>query len=156
MAYMKVVERNQSHKYKDNDSYRDLIQYCCNPAKVIHVGWINLQSIDTAPEEMKQTARRFKKEFGKRISHIILAFKPGEAPSLDHVIQIADQCLQYYSSRYQAIYAIHREPSLHIHIIMNRISIFDGKKYPDRYEDRYKLWAYIRNIMRCHDIQLWK
>ena len=156
MAYMKVVERRQPYKYKDNDSYRDLIQYCCNPAKAIQIGWINLQSINTAPEEMEQTAQLFKKEFGKRISHIILAFKPGEVNSLTLAKQIADQCLQYYSAQYQAIYAIHKEPSLHIHIIMNRVSICNGKKYPDRYEDRYKLWAYIRSILKYHNIQLWK
>lgn len=156
MAYMKVVERNQSHKYKDNNSYRDLIQYCCNPAKAIHTGKINLQSIETAPEEMEQAARLFKKEFGKRISHIILAFRPGEAASMALVKQIADQCLQYYYSQYQAIYAIHKDPALHIHIIMNRVSLLDGKKYPDRYEDRYRLWAYIRNVMKQHGIQLWK
>ena len=72
MAYIKVVERGQSDKYKDDDTYQDLIHYCCDPSKATYIGLVNLRSVETAPMEMEAVARRFKKHMGKRSATLFL------------------------------------------------------------------------------------
>lgn len=156
MAYIKVVERGQAHKYKDNGTYQDLIQYCCNPLKAVAVGVVNLQSAETAAAEMEYTAQKFKKAFGKRISHIIISFSRQEVKSVSAAEQIARACAQYYAGSYQILYCVHMTSNLHIHMIVNRVSFIDGKKYPDRYEDRSNFWFYVHRVLDRCGIRLWK
>lgn len=156
MAYMKVAERGKGYKYKDDDTYQDVIQYCCNPLKMVSFGLVNLQSLETAPAEMEHTAQKFKKAFGKRISHIIITFGPQEARSIFTVEQIAKRCAQYYAGRYQVFYCVHRTSTIHIHMILNRVSFIDGKKYPDRYEDRWGFWCHLHRVLDDYGIWLWK
>lgn len=156
MAYMKVVERGRSYKYKDDDTYEDLIQYCCNPMKMFSFGLVNLQSLETAPNEMEYTAQKFKKTFGKKISHIIITFSPQEVRSISTVEQIARACAQYYAARYQVFYCVHRTSTVHIHMIINRVSFIDGRKFPDKYEDRWSFWSHVHRVLNDYGIRLWK
>lgn len=156
MAYIKVVERSQPHKYRDNSTYHDLIHYCCDPTKAAAVGLINLQSIDTASAEMEFVAQKFKKEFGKKISHTIIEFNKQEVPSVSIAERIASACAQYYAASYQVFYCVHMEPNPHIHMIINRVSFVDGKKYPDKFADREGFWRHVRYILNEYGIFLWK
>lgn len=156
MAYMKVVERGLPDKYKDSTTYRDLCSYCLNPEKSVYTGTKNLQSAETASEEMEAIAKQFKKEFGKRISHIILSFHGSELKSASTAAEIAEMCARYYAARYQIIWSVQIDPQVHIHMILNRISFIDGKKYPDRYADRHGFWQHVHQVLTLYGIQLWK
>lgn len=156
MAYIKVVERTQSHKYRDDNTYDDLIHYCSNPAKMASYGLINLHSIETAPSEMEMIAQTFKKTFGKRISHTIISFSKQEVSTISLAENIAAVCASYYANRYQVFYCVHMEPNPHIHMIMNRVSFVDGMKYPDKYADRSSFWQHVRYVLNGYGIFLWK
>jgi len=153
---MKIVERGKNYKYKDNEAYRDLICYCCNPLKAAHIGTVNLKSIETAAVEMEAVTQRFHKEFGKRLSHIIISFSPQEVQTVSKVEWIARACAQYYGDRYQVLYCVHATSNIHIHMIVNRVSFVDGRKYPDKYEDRQAFWCHVHHVLRDYGIQLWK
>ena len=159
MAYMKIVERGNENKYTDLDAYYDLISYwSCDPLKVVATGFANVTSIEQAAEEMEQVTRRFKKAYGKKVSHIIITFAPEELKyrSNESIQWIAEACMRYYADRYQVVYGIHNYPRPHIHMIFNRISFLDGKKYPDRYEDRDRFWVHVYRVLANYNIRLWK
>mgnify|MGYP000414122011 CR=1 FL=1 len=58
--------------------------------------------------------------------------------------------------RYQVAYYIHWEPNPHIHMIVNRVSFVDGKKYPDRFADRQAFWQHVRYVLNGYGIFLCK
>ena len=138
MAYMKHVGKSQNDKYKDLNTYSDIIAYCCNPQKTCSVGFVNVSSIQNAANEMELIARKGRKSSGKRICHIVITFSPEELSfrSLETITTIAQRCMQYFSEKYQVLYAVHTYPHSHIHLVFNRVSFVDGKRYLDRYEDR--------------------
>lgn len=159
MAYIKVVERGKEGKYSDSESYHDLIHYCClDSNKVVCNGCANIKSLDFAADEMAEVTRAAHKEFGKRISHTIIIFSPNELKhvSIDSLNRIAQRCMEYFSLRYQIVYGIHDKPVAHIHMVMNRVSFVDGKKYPDRYQDRQCFWTHVQDVLFDYDIRLWK
>lgn len=157
MAYMKHVGKSQNDKYKDLNTYRDLIAYCCNPQKACSVGFLNVSSIQNAASEMELVAMKGRKSSGKRICHIVMTFSLEELSfrSLETVTCIAQRCMHYFAERYQAFYSIHDYPRPHIHLVINRVSFVDGKRYLDRYEDRESFWAFLHRVLSDYGIRLW-
>lgn len=158
MAYLKFVGRADANKYKDSDSFHDLIAYITDPVKAVVVGTANLNSVETAAHEMETVAACGRKSSGKKLCHIVIAFSPEElrAHSRNMVDEIARQCLQYFANRYQVVYSVHAYPQEHIHIVVNRVSPIDFRRYPDRYEDREKFWQFLWQILFHYNIRLWK
>ena len=158
MAYVKFIGNEDGAKYKDSDSFNDLICYITNPEKAISIGFANVTSLATAAVEMQAVAAQGRKSSGKKICHIVVAFSPEEsrAHSVSIISDVAQKIQQYFGSRYHLVYAIHSTPHKHIHIIFNRVSFVDYKRYLDRYEDRNKFWYYLYQILACYNIRLWK
>ena len=156
MAYIKFAERASSYKYKDETTYKDLLRYCSNPEKSVAAGTFHLKSLATAAAEMQYTAQQFHKDYGTRIQHIIIAFAKKETPTLSMVQFIADACGRFFADRYQVVYCIHWEPNPHIHMIVNRVSFVDGKKYLDRFADRQAFWQHVRYVLNGYGIFLCK
>ena len=156
MAYIKFVERTLPYKYKDNSTYEDLLRYCGNPEKAVAAGVFRLESLTTAATEMQCIAQQFHKDYGTRIQHIIIAFTKRETHTLSMVQFIADACGRFFADRYQVAYYIHWEPNPHIHMIVNRASFVDGKKYPDRFADRQAFWQHVRYVLNGYGIFLCK
>ena len=69
---------------------------------------------------------------------------------------IAEACGRFFADRYQVAYYIHWEPNPHIHMIVNRVSFVDGKKYPDRFADRQAFWQHVRYALNGYGIFLCK
>lgn len=157
MAYMKNVGKSRTDKYKDLDTYRDVIAYCCNPQKTYRIGFANVSSVQTAADEMELAASKGRKSSGKKICHIVVSFAPEELRyhSINTIDYIAQRCMRYFASRYQVLYAIHDYPHPHIHLVVNRVSFVDGKRYLDRYEDRERFWVFLHGILSNYGIRLW-
>ena len=45
MAYIKFIGLGAPDKYKDSTAFSDIISYCCQPSKAIHIGLSHLSSI---------------------------------------------------------------------------------------------------------------
>jgi len=158
MAYLKFIGNEDGTKYKDSNSFNDLICYITHPEKAIVVGVANVSSLEAAAVEMETVASQARKSSGKKICHIVVAFSPEEsrAHSVSIISDIAQKIQQYFGSRYQIVYVIHGYPHKHIHIVFNRVSFVDFKRYPDRYEDRDRFWYYLYQVLDCYNIRLWK
>ena len=158
MAYMKFVGKTEAEKYRDMDSFRDVINYITNPAKAVSIGFANVSSLETAAAEMEAVSLQGRKFAGKKLCHVVIAFSPGELKLLSQnmINDIASQCLQYFSSRYQVVCATHSRSEDHIHLVFNRVSFVDFKRYPDRYEDRNRFWLFLYHILSKYNICLWK
>lgn len=157
MAYMKNVGNGKTDKYKDLHTYADVITYCCNPQKAYAIGFANVSSAQTAASEMEAVAAQGRQSSGRKICHIIVSFAPEELRhcSANTINYIAQRCMQYFSSRYQVLYVVHDYPRPHIHLVVNRVSFVDGKRYLDRYEDREKFWVFLHGLLSNYGIRLW-
>lgn len=158
MAYMKFVGKQDIAKYKDMDSFRDVISYIINPKKATSIGFANVSSPEAAPAEMEAVSIQGRKSSGKKLCHIVISFSHKELQWISQTTMddIATKCLQYFSPRYQVVYAVHACSHEHIHLVFNRVSPFDFKRYPDRYEDRNLFWMFLYHLLSNYNIQLWK
>lgn len=158
MAYMKFIGLGAPDKYKDSTAFSDIISYCCQPSKAIHIGLSHLSSIHTAASEMEAVSQRARQSSGKKLCHVVIAFDHKEAQRfpLETFIQIAEICSKYFSDRFQILYAIHNEPCIHIHLVWNRVSYVDFKRFLNRYQDQYQFQSFVYNLLQGYHITLWK
>lgn len=158
MAYMKFVGKTDASKYKDSDSFKEVVNYITNPLKAISIGFANVSTLETAAAEMEAVAIQGRKSPGKKLCHIVITFSPGELRLLSQnsIHDIASQCLQYFSCRYQVVWATHNRSGVHIHLVLNRVSFVDFKRYPDRYEERNHFWMFLYHLLSNYNIRLWK
>ena len=101
MAYLKFIGNEDGTKYKDSNSFNDLICYITHPEKAIVVGIANVSSLEAAAVEMETVASQARKSSGKKICHIVVAFSPEEsrAHSVSIISDIAQKIQQYFGSR---------------------------------------------------------
>lgn len=158
MAYLKIIGKGQTDKYMDADSYETLVHYCCDPSKALYTGCSNLPSIPAAAAAMAANDQAFHKTGGKKLVHIVLTFDSRELSllSAQAIQEIAQRSMAFFAGQYCVVYAIHGIPQPHIHLLIQRTSFVDGRRYPDRYEDRHRFWLYLHNILANHGIRLWK
>lgn len=153
MSVFKVITRKDS--YKDQNIYRDLIHYITreDKARSHYIVLCGVSSIRTAASEMEELARRFNKEKGTRVRHMVLSFDPSEEISPRDAYQIASRVVDYYSSKYQIIAAVHEDKDcVHIHMMMNVVHMHTGYKYDGKKKDYYKFIAHIKSVLspyRC-------
>lgn len=111
-------------------SFRDLVAYCTTrePAKVMHVGFQNLLSPDTAAIEMEALAtdnRRCKDP----AFHVILSWREFELPTNDQVDEAVGIVLGELGLHdCQALWALQNDTqNRHVHIVVNRIHPETGR-----------------------------
>lgn len=118
-----------------------------DPRKAVYTGFCNLASVDSAPEEMEQTAISFGKNKGKRIRHSELSFSKEEHVTPELANQYAHGIIQHYAPEYQVVYAVHNNTDhLHIHFVMNQVSYVDGHRYQGKKKDYHDLLRHIRSV----------
>lgn len=140
MAITKVYAIRKNLKYSvsyaSNEKKTNLdnvIEYAVNKSKTeqrLFQSCVNCMSIDTAYLEMQEVKRRWQKESGVLGYHFIQSFKPGEVtPEQAHAIGVAfaERC---FGDRFQVVIGTHLDKEhLHNHVVVNSVSLVDGKKY---------------------------
>lgn len=150
MATYKVIGVGQHKKYFDGNSYHDVINYIFGHASSIGG---NVQSAETAADEMLYVANHFNKNKGKRLRHSMLSFSKGERVSPEIANNYALGIIQYYADEYQIVYAVHNNTDeVHIHFVMNQVSYKDGYKYTGQKKDYYGFKKYIESIIGTYVI----
>ena len=90
---------------------------------------VNLDSIETAWEEMKEAKERWGKTDGIQGFHVVQSFAPGETtPELAHRIgvEFVERCFPDF----QAVVGTHLDKHhIHNHVVLNSVSYVDGHKY---------------------------
>lgn len=125
------------------------ITYITNPEKTeqnFFVSAINCLTPESVYNEMMNTKIRFGKMDGVQGFHIIQSFAPGEVtPEQAHSIGL-EFCKRLLGDRFEAVIGTHLDKAhLHNHIIVNSVSLIDGKKYHSSYQH------YFQEIRRISD-----
>ena len=125
------------------------ITYITNPEKMeqnFFVSAINCLTPESVYDEMMNTKIRFGKTDGVQGFHIIQSFAPGEVtPEQAHSIGL-EFCKRLLGDRFEAVIGTHLDKAhLHNHIIVNSVSLIDGKKYHSSYQH------YFQEIRRISD-----
>ena len=98
---------------------------------------VNLDSIETAWDEMKDAKERWGKTDGIQGFHVVQSFAPGEAtPELAHKIgvEFVERCFPDF----QAVIGTHLDKHhIHNHIVLNSVSYVDGHKYHSSQKSYY-------------------
>lgn len=98
---------------------------------------VNLDSIETAWDEMKEAKERWGKTDGIQGFHVVQSFAPGEAtPELAHRIgvEFVERCFPDF----QAVVGTHLDKAhIHNHIVLNSVSYVDGHKYHSSQKSYY-------------------
>ena len=123
-------------KYVTNGEKTSLdatITYAANPIKTeqfFFTSALNCGSVDTAFAEMQDTKHRFGKTGGVLGYHFIQSFKPGEVtPEQAHAIGV-EFAQRLFGNRYEVVIGTHLDKHhLHNHLVVNSVSLLDGKKY---------------------------
>lgn len=123
-------------KYVTNGEKTSLdatITYAANPVKTeqfFFTSALNCGSVDTAFAEMQDTKHRFGKTGGVLGYHFIQSFKPGEVtPEQTHAIGV-EFAQRLFGNRYEVVIGTHLDKHhLHNHLVVNSVSLLDGKKY---------------------------
>lgn len=109
------------------------ITYAANPEKTeqnFFTTALNCGSVDAAFAEMQDTKCRFGKPGGVLGYHFIQSFKPGEVtPEQAHAIGV-EFAQRLFGDRYEVVIGTHLDKHhLHNHLVVNSVSLLDGKKY---------------------------
>ena len=125
------------------------ITYITNPEKTeqsFFVSAINCLTPESVYDEMMNTKIRFGKTDGVQGFHIIQSFAPGEVtPEQAHSIGL-EFCKRLLGDRFEAVIGTHLDKAhLHNHIIVNSVSLIDGRKYHSSYQH------YFQEIRRISD-----
>lgn len=123
-------------KYVTNGEKTSLdatITYAANPVKTeqfFFTSALNCGSVDTAFAEMQDTKCRFNKMGGVLGYHFIQSFAPGEVtPEQAHAIGV-EFAQRLFDNRYEVVIGTHLDKHhLHNHLIVNSVSLKDGRKY---------------------------
>ncbi len=142
-----VVGVNDNIKYTDQNSYRDVVMYICNPEKTRYIGFCGVSSIEAAAKEMSEVVEFFGKDRGKRVRHTILSFQSHDSTTPCEAYMYAKQIAEYYSDRFQIVFAVHENTdNLHVHFVMNMTSYRDGRRYSENHKDFRAFLNYVSNI----------
>ena len=140
-------------KYKDDNTYQTIVNYCTAPYKRALFYSPNLDR-ETAATEMAELATSKKKAFGTRIRHMILAFSPYEEMIYGRnmpiaALLIAKSACAFYQDRYQIITTVHRDTQhVHAHIVFNCVSYSTGTKYPGDKRDYYLFQKHLKKVVK--------
>ena len=152
---IKVI--NKKDKYKDDNTYDNIVEYCINREKCIH-NYISVRNLDrnNIAKDMNELAAKFGKNKGTRIRHIVVSFSKKDHASIDIVNTIAEWACDYYEDNYQIFSAVHEnKPSLHFHLVFNTVNINNGKKFKGKKKDYYDFLYFMRLAAREYRMKLY-
>ena len=151
MAMFKTA--NIKGKYFDENAKADVINYVLNPYKMPHNchGGVKVDEHNIA-KSMQTVSEQFGKSDGVQLRHFIISFSKNEVSSPYTADAIARDILYYLGREYQAIYGIHENGEIHIHIVMNSVSYVDGHRYYGKKKEYYAFYYALRNILRRYGI----
>jgi len=149
-----------SGKYKDDAIYFTLVKYIerkeATPSDLI--GCWGIENKKRISEEMYELAKSYNKLKGTRVRHMIFSFDSKKEPHINAVaaFHIGKLIGDFYYPDYQIVYAVHENTeNLHIHMVMNTVHRFTGKKHKGKKDDYYRFQDHIRKTIRKFGLRLY-
>ena len=107
-----------------------------------------------AYEAMVYAQRLWAKDWGRLAYHMILSFDDLEALIPWDAMNIAFQVSSLFFPRYQVLYGVHiTQEHLHIHFVINPVSLIDGKKLHLGFTEQQGLFASISRLLQEYSAQ---
>ena len=145
---MKIV--SPKGKYKDDNIYQDMANYCFNPEKCKDnlIVTRNLNQ-ETAAQEMQELTERMGKSRGTRIRQTVISFEDSDFATPEIAHYIAESACDYFGEDYQIYGVVHQDqPHLHIHTVMNTVHKDTGKKYGGKKAEYFAFKDYMKRTAR--------
>ena len=151
MAMFKTA--NCKGKYFDDNAKEDVINYVLNPDKMPHrcCGGVKVDKFDIAGS-MYAVSEYYNKTNGVQLRHFIVSFSKNELNDPYKAKAIAQEIMYHLGKEYQAIYGVHENGDIHIHIVMNSVSYVDGHRYYGKKEEYYSFYYLLCDILRKYGI----
>ena len=141
MAVMKINNDKDyitgKSKYKDQNALQNVYIYMMDQKhsyqskKLLHY-YIGGSHVDLSNpvQSMEEVARKYHKDRGVRLKHIIVSFAEQDNVTTHMVAYAAEEMSQRIGQIYQNFYVVHEDRrSPHIHMMMNTVSHVNGYKY---------------------------
>lgn len=107
--------------------------------------------VSNAYETMVYVQRLWAKDWGRLAYHMILSFDDLEALVPWDAMNIAFQVSSLFFPRYQILYGVHvTQEHLHIHFVINPVSLIDGKKLHIGYTETELLKSHIAYLVTSY------
>jgi len=109
------------------------------------IGGKNLEP-ENAFNEMVYTQELFDKSFGRRAYHFIVSFGNDEPIMPDDAYDIGYDIANTFFSDYQLLFNVHTtQEQLHLHFVLNTVSLIDGKKFHFDFATQNRIIAYVNS-----------
>lgn len=145
---MKIV--SPKGKYKDDNIYQDMANYCFNPEKC-KSGLIVTRNLNqaTAARDMQELTERMGKARGTRVRQTVIAFEDSDNATPETAYQIAKAACDFFGKDYQIYGVVHQgHDNPHIHTVMNTVHKDTGKKYGGKKDEYFAFKDYMRKTAR--------
>ena len=141
MAVMKINNDKDyitgKSKYKDQNALQNVYQYMMDQkhtgkSRKIQNHYIGGSHVDLSNpvQSMEEVARKYYKDRGIRLKHIIVSFAEEDNVTAHMVAYAAEEMSQRIGRLYQNFYVVHEDHAApHIHMMMNTVSHVNGYKY---------------------------
>ena len=111
---------------------------------------------EKAAEEFMQTKRAWGKTSGVACFHGYQSFSKGEVtPEQAHEIGI-EYAKRVWGDRFEVLVTTHvdKDSHMHNHVVVNSVSVVDGKKYDNSHADRDRMMSISDEICRDHGLSV--
>ena len=110
-----------------------------------------------AVKDFMTVKKLYHKTHGRQGIHMVLSITPDILKNSDEVyMEIANRMANYFS-KYQSVYAVHKDSKYrHIHMVLNSVSFQNGKKFSQSKQELNQLKGYFNHILEEYNLDIIK
>ena len=147
MAILKII----NNPVDSIEALENLCNYVTNRSKSKSyenfIGGKNLKP-ENAFNEMVYTQDLFDKSFGRHAYHFIISFENDEPIMPGDAYVIGYDIANTFFSDYQLLFNVHTtQTQLHLHFVLNAVSLIDGKKFHFDFAIQNEIIFYVNSII---------
>lgn len=149
MAILKAI--------KSKGKVGGILKYIMNPEKTkdgSYISTLHCQA-DSAADEMQITKEYFHKTGGVQYYHFVHSFPPGESVTPEEVNKLSKKLAETYFPGHEAVIATHTDRDhLHSHIVVNSVSMENGKKIHMSKQDLRDIKTLCNDLSRSYGLSI--
>ena len=141
------IIKHVSTSYDTDVALKNLCRYVIDKKKTMGFYGGRGLAPDFAFEEMQRVQMLWGKTTGRRAFHFILGFDDAEAVTPTEALEIGFRVSSLFFPSRQVVYGVHITQShLHVHFVINTVSMLDGHKLSLRDSEWYNLTQQVYGV----------